>query len=597
MKKWIKRIIKVVLIILIILIVVLFTLILLRNKIGTYVIENNGSKNLNRQLEVQNLYISPSKLNISWDNFTIADDKDPWKNSIETGKCKFEFEFWPLTAKKLVINKIEVDNLQFGSKRNTATKSENLNKTNSDKNTLDDIKNKIQNEKENMPIFNKEILRENFSLKNIEKSLDLNSPNRFRQAKADLEIKLEFWNEKLNSQAYESRLKNLNSKFNTLQKNKKTTLELSGKYIQLFESYQTLIQDIKKDKKILKTDIENIKNLRSSLKASLENDYKKIENSYASPEAAIQNIGLLLLGDKFSEYSLLLMESLEDIRNLGSENTRNKEKRIDPNNKYARYPDLWIKDASILTNIGPYKLSGRILDVSSDQKLTGLPIKFNLNSIKKDSANISLVGDFDYTGQSFVENVNLSASNVTLKELPLNRLDFLPIKILDSNLNLQAKLSGVNQNIDLLSNIKLANISFKMKDSKNYNPIFYDIAKSIAEKTDFIDFDFVIKNKPNDFDLNIDSNLNSLLKTEMKMHLNKKIDVKKSKLKTGLQKRVDPIEDDIQNTLDSELKPILNKLNMLELSTIRTLKKNKDIHSSLNKKIDKNLDKLLEKIK
>ncbi|NLK63369.1 MAG: TIGR03545 family protein [Fusobacteria bacterium] len=596
---------KVILVFFIILVLILSIIFFLRNKIATYAIESQGSEALETLVEIENLYISPNKLLIKWDNFIIANKNEEMKNLVETGKCEIEFKFLPLLSKKVLLNNVVVENLQFGTDRKTSGKyiPKNPKVKNDDDISLDLIKKKIAEEKKSIPIFNPEMLKSNISLDNITKTLNLTSIDEFNRIEKLVNEKENYWKENFKTKNYTAKFNDLNKRFSTLEKSDKKSAEFITGSVKLYDDYKSFIKEIDNEKKLIENDIKLLKESSIEVKNLIKSDYNKIETLIKSPDAALQNIALMLLGEKFTDYSLLLVEQLDEIRKLSSEPKEIKEKKniIFNENDYKTYPDFWAKNIAITTTIlNLYSFSGNIKNISSDQEIIKQPIEILLSSLKKDSFNINFNGLIDYTGENFVEKFSLDGKNITLKDLGLNNLDFLPLEVLETNLKFNTKLDSVNSNFNFITNASFDNLKLKMKDKSKFNPHVYDVVNNITKTTKLVNLDLSVVNKDNKFNMDINSNLNKIIQTELKAKLTEEVNLQKEKLKTELSKKLAPTEAKIENSLGSTSSLFENFNKISTDSNVYMEKLNgyiKDNEKKLEGELEKNLDKLKDKIK
>lgn len=596
---------KVILVFFIILVLILSIIFFLRNKIATYAIESQGSEALETLVEIENLYISPNKLLIRWDNFIIANKNEEMKNLVETGKCEIEFKFLPLLSKKVLLNNVVVENLQFGTDRKTSGKyiPKNPKVKNDDDISLDLIKKKIAEEKKSIPIFNPEMLKSNISLDNITKTLNLTSIDEFNRIEKLVNEKENYWKENFKTKNYTAKFNDLNKRFSTLEKSDKKSAEFITGSVKLYDDYKSFIKEIDNEKKLIENDIKLLKESSIEVKNLIKSDYNKIETLIKSPDAALQNIALMLLGEKFTDYSLLLVEQLDEIRKLSSEPKEIKEKKniIFNENDYKTYPDFWAKNIAITTTIlNLYSFSGNIKNISSDQEIIKQPIEILLSSLKKDSFNINFNGLIDYTGENFVEKFSLDGKNITLKDLGLNNLDFLPLEVLETNLKFNTKLDSVNSNFNFITNASFDNLKLKMKDKSKFNPHVYDVVNNITKTTKLVNLDLSVVNKDNKFNMDINSNLNKIIQTELKAKLTEEVNLQKEKLKTELSKKLAPTEAKIENSLGSTSSLFENFNKISTDSNVYMEKLNgyiKDNEKKLEGELEKNLDKLKDKIK
>ncbi|MCK4694543.1 MAG: AsmA family protein, partial [Candidatus Cloacimonetes bacterium] len=181
MKKPIKRFLLIILILILLLVIIVAGLFIFRNQIATFVIEKSGSAVAGARVEVDNLYMKPFKLHISWERFQVTNKNDTWRNLFETAKCEFSLAFKPLWDRKVIIEKMKMETVQFDTKRSTDGKLPiKKKKPKKPSKLLLAIKKNLEREKQQIPVFNPKFLKTKIDVDSLMQVLNFQTP-----AKAD----------------------------------------------------------------------------------------------------------------------------------------------------------------------------------------------------------------------------------------------------------------------------------------------------------------------------------------------------------------------------------------------------------------------------
>ena len=87
-------------------------------------LENIGTSIVGAKVEIDGFDFSFSGLHIRWNRLQVTNPKNTWKNSVETGTCEFNMEFWPLLSKKIIIENIQLSDFKTNTDRENDGKIE-----------------------------------------------------------------------------------------------------------------------------------------------------------------------------------------------------------------------------------------------------------------------------------------------------------------------------------------------------------------------------------------------------------------------------------------------------------------------------------------
>jgi len=635
MKKFLKRFIGFIITILVLLIIVAAVLFIFRNNIATTIIEKGGSAINKAKVEVDNVNIKPFEMHISWDKLQVTDRKDTWKNLFETEKCEFFLAFKPLLAKKVIIENMQIDNVTFDTKRQTDGKivvKKKKSKPKKPSKLIAKVKKNLEEEKKKIPIFNPKQLQKTIDVDSLMTILNLRTPGKVDSLKKIAEDRYSHWDNRLNDNDYEKEINIIKSNLKKINVNNiNTIIQLETQLTAATTAYtkaNKLYNDAKKDKSEFDKDLKLLKKLKKDIPAWIKSDYETALNLAKLPDFAVENIALMLFGDKITEGILKGLDAIERSRELAKSKPEKSEKsdaKVKPKpEKMPHLPSLWIKNIDLsATGKDNLKLSGKILNISNNQKKTKNPMEFAFTGKQKQIGDIELNAVFDYRADVSKENIDLSITELPFKELKLSNFELLPKKMKKGDASLSSNVLITDSKISSTINFKAENIVFDYTTQPKMNKDLTRIARSITEAIDKITFDATMEQTEEKFKFKVDSNLDNLIASQMKKVISNEIARAKKEIRKRIEKELEKYKKEldkllaqkekelrkeiakIQGKIDNELEEVNKKKKEVEDKIEAEKKKIQDkidaekkkAEDKINEELDKKKDELEDKLK
>jgi uncharacterized protein (TIGR03545 family) len=605
--KFLKRFLKGIVFFILFIVIIAVALFIFRNQIATAIIEKGGAAAFGAKVEVDNVNLKPFELHISWDKIQVTDKKDTWKNLFETGKCEFFLTFKPLLAKKVIIENLQVSNILFDTKRQTdgklPPKADKPKKDKKPSKLMLMVQKNLEEEKNKIPIFNPKQLEKKIDVDAILAELDLKTPAKADSVKKIAETRYAYWKNRIDNNNYEKEVNDIKKQAATLKIDKIDNIVELEKQLttaqNVYQKSQNLWNDFKATKKELEQDLNTLKHLKDDVPDWIKSDYQRALSLAQLPDFSVENIALILFGDKVTDGLLKAMEAIERSRELAAQKEK-PAKEAKPE-KMPHLPSFWIKKIDVsLTTKDNLHLTGNIADISNDQKRSKKPMIFDFNGKQNTIGNINLNATFDYRTDASKEDIKLNVTEVPIRNMKLAKFELLPEKLTSGEAQLYTQLLFTEQEITSSIQFAADKIQFDYATQPKMNADLTRIARSITEAIDKITFDVDMKQTESKFHLKLNSNLDNLIAAQMKKVISQEIERAKQELRRKVEKELAKYQQELekliaekQKDLEAEIAKITKQVD--EQKAMVEAKK-KEIEQKIQAEKKKYEDKLQQEI-
>jgi len=589
-----------------IIILLIFGIYLFRNQIITSVIEKNGTKLNRAKVDLTDFNNPIFTTRIEWENLEITNPERTRRNIVETGPCKFELQFKPLLAGKFIIETIELGHIKTNTKRVTNGKIEFPPKEEKEKSRLvKTLKNKLQQEKKNIPILNPKQLKTDINTDKILSELDFRTPQKADSIEKYVKDKAEFWQDRFDNNNYEERTNRIQTdirkiNINQIEEKKDNALEL----IKEIDNQLTTLNKVKKnsreiynqiesDKNSLQSDLNSFRNLKDEITQTVKADYQNALDLAELPRTKIENVARMLFGKNLTTIMLQIIEKMEAAKQI---------KEIEPEpekEKMPHLPKLWIKKIYIKGELpNGNVIEGDIAHISSDQDKTGEPIIADLKAIFASDTNLNINGVLDFRTGKNLKKVSIRADKIYIKNTKLFDFDLLPKKVKSAKANINSQTMLSKSKFISKNNFNFQNLDFDL----NTKPT--DLSKDLKQVSDQLisslhafDLNFNTSYENGKFDYIITSNLGQKIRKEIERILNSKFAEAQNRLKREVDKRLEPYEKEVQALINSKIRTLNKKLKNLMGSSKYNLTEINNLEQELEDLKQKKLDEYEEEAK
>lgn len=573
--------------ILFMLIAIISMTLILKDGIISYFFERYASEANRAKVEVEGLKLNVFKQTLTWDRLQVTDPHNTMENIIDTGDLKIEIELLPLLENRIVIDKFELDNVNFNTERKKDGRIAGLEpRPKLETPMLETLKKKLEVEKKDIPILNIKELNSREELEKILDKMDIEVVKTYEEDKAYIKERISYWETAISEEKYKKKISELNGAVESLKQELEqmdsadiaAVNEKVQKLTKLSQEINAEINSLKEEKSKFESDFNELKDRSKNFSAVAKADLSKI--------AAFQDMGSdnwkyvneALFGEGLSNAIYSFVETFEMI----SSKLQNNDKGVEED---SPYPKFWIKEGSINLAYEGLSVKGYIKDLVDDN------VKINSDSVveligeasgKKVKLNVLLdtrndLKKFDMALEKFAMSDDFRS--YYLKPFSGSSFDLLQtVTIKEGVLDLKMKMNFDHVDLESVAgNIAITNDKIKA--------IYLDTIKQVKDLA--LDIDYKNNGELFKFSTNIDEILASNISASLKNEI--------GKFQYDLRNKLNARVSKLQNELDSELALYKTKLDdrisfaekgMLENTTSLDLLKKQILKEGIGDKLD-----------
>ncbi|MBN1948838.1 MAG: TIGR03545 family protein [Candidatus Cloacimonetes bacterium] len=602
MRKFFKGFFTFLVIIILIIILAAVGLIVFRNQIATYVIEKAGSAAAGARVEVENVYLPPLKLHITWDRLQFTDRRDTWKNLFETGKCEFSLAFKPLLDRKVLIEKMQLEELRFDTRRSTDGKlpAKPLQERKPSR-LMTELKKNLEREKQQIPVFNPKQLKTTLNVDSLLAMFDFITPALADSVISLAEERYAYWNNLISTNDYEQRIQKIENDIKNIQLEGMDTLpEFESNLTLALNTYQntkTLYDDISREKTQIEQDLTRLVQLKKDVPAWIKHDYDNAVALAKLPDVTLQKVAVMLFGDRVTSGLLMILEQIEKSRQMARADLEKPARK----EKLPHLPSLWIREISLSAyGKDDLVLTGKAFDITTDQKRTEKPMKIALSGKQAQIGRIDLGAILDYRTENNRETINLNIEEFPVKSLKLANFDLLPTRLNQGNAFLNTGLNLSDEIIVATVDFSIQNVQFDYTSQPEMNADLVRISRSISESIREIILNARIEQQTDKFTFKLNSNLDNIIAAQLKQVVKDEVARGKALIQERVMQELTPYRtrlEELVSSKNAELQARIEQLNSrinLELQKIEN--KKQEIQDRLKAEQDKLKQQALDQL-
>jgi uncharacterized protein (TIGR03545 family) len=611
MKKFVKKTVKFFLYSAGFILVLLLGLYFLRNILLDFAIEKGGTKLNGAKVEVYDVNLDLFSQSISWQKLEAADKNNPWRNLIETGFTEFGIQVMPLTGGKIIIDSMTLNELQSNTKRKTdgsiPKSKKSLNEDDKDSSWVKDFALKqLEKEKNAVPVLNKEFLKDFSNTDKIIEDLDLVTPKKVDEAKAYIEERKIFWNNRFEKRNYEKRAKEIEKDFREIKssdtKKPQEVLAAIEKIQDLKEKCESFKNDLKEDRLIAKKDLETINQYKKNFPQWVKSDYEKAANSVSIKGGGLEKISEMLFGKRLTSAAQKLINITAQIRQSAKKPKKETKPEKPVQDKYPHLPKFWIKksEVSVLLAENNYGFKGKVLNISSDQDKTGQPVTFDFLHNDEKTGKISFDGIIDFRKSSDLISFDLNCANFVLNNLKLSSDDLVPLVLKSGKADIQSSFVSRPEQIEFRGDFKIKEQVFDKSVSKDLSTL-EKLVFDAAESAEQIDIELLVNLYKDKKNISVKSSLGSLVSESINDYVRTKADKEIKKVEQSVKLRIEEQRKEFISSSNEGESLISGNIsqyeNQIENKEDNLNTEKEKLEKKIKSKIDDKKDELLDKLK
>ncbi|MEK9629054.1 MAG: TIGR03545 family protein [Nitrospinota bacterium] len=502
-------------------------------------IEENGSQAAKTQIDLASLSTSLMSQAASVYGLEVANPDNNMENILQIEKLSMDVDGPKAVSGKIIIDELKANGIRLNQKRTTPAKK------------ISSKNEKKSEEKENaesgsmaLPGLGGIDIKSPEDILKSEKLETLEAANKAKETIENLKSK---WQKRFETDLSPKSLDETKQKLAKLQeKVKGGNLASIPETIQEFKNLQKEIQDrinrIKSIKTEFEKDIKSAKMQLAELKNLPKKDFDRLKKKYSfSMEGGGNALGTIIEGplkaklDKAWKVYKRLSPYLNKPKSPTKEDytyVRGKGANVQFA-KASPYPDFLLRHANLSMTLFDTEVQGELKNLTDNPKLYGKPAILNFQSGKNEKFDsFDLQVEIDKTGDQGKDSISLDFKGLNLKGIESEGAG----KVNGGSANLKGQLKIINET-NLEGNIKAELNKIALSIAKqDGNELANTIASSLSS-IDRININIGIRGTIENYQLDIQSNLNQIISGAVKKALAGEMAGFESSLMDAIQKK------------------------------------------------------------
>lgn len=360
-------------------------------------IEYVGTQGNGAEVNVDSVRTSFLRGSFDLDRLQITDADRPTHNSIEIGNMHFQYLWDALLRMKFVVNDASINNIQLAKPRTSPGKV--LPPKPASPSKIEALQNQVIAQVKNKYSANMlgdvmTVLEGGDYQEQIKKIREtLKSEARVTSMLAEVNTKKEFWDGKVKELSDTSKLKEIETTLQAVQKEKNFVQQAQGvnKLNDLLKDVQKQYKEIDKSSKVLQAEIKTISNYPKELQALVNEDIASLKNRFSVPQIDFKDMAMHLFAGEFAQYIAKARKYQALAEQYIPEKKEAKDEVIPPKRSEGKvyqfpitagYPLFWLKRAAISSKgtADSYsgQASGELTNVTTSPKQIQKPIVLDM---------------------------------------------------------------------------------------------------------------------------------------------------------------------------------------------------------------------------
>jgi uncharacterized protein (TIGR03545 family) len=486
-------------------------------------LEYAGTKSVGAKVEIDGLKLTLSPIGIQFARLQVTDPQDGWKNLVETGNVHFALNFGQLLRGKYIVETMEVNNAIVGTKRSTdgsipkpppepTPEPTTAQPSSEDKamtaleqqNNLPPLAEQSQarqeEQKSSAPSFDLASIKKNLNLDSLSNPNNLASTRYLDSMKQQINTASANWDKtyadldqaKPKYAEIENAVKSINVGESKSADAAKSALD---KLNTSYKSGSDLVNNFAEQKKTLTGQLGSLSSGMSKIDDVAKQDFQNVVTLAKLPDVNLKGIAEMLLGNSVfapvNKYLFYVDEARTKIRNATDKPPKEKTDRFRGQNIHFAsergYPKIWIK--KILLSGGTDRAQdseyiyakGEILNVSTDQRITGLPITAEISAEQGRGTSYAFNALIDRRKAESFDQYKVTAKGIPVGAMEMGSSSFVPSKITSARLGavVQIDVPGSGFEASAGSQFSEVKMEFASEPRNVVERIVHDVLRSV----------------------------------------------------------------------------------------------------------------------
>jgi uncharacterized protein (TIGR03545 family) len=450
-------------------------------------LEYAGEKAVGAKVEIDHLHVTLFPVGMTWARLQVADPGDPWKNMFETRTARFAMDPGQLLRGKFIIETMEINALILGTKRTTdgslpAVKQAAAASDAGGPGFSDMAKEALQKGVDKTPLTDPALLKAGLNVDSLLKVLDIKSMKHLDSLKLRATQASTQWDAASKDfEASKQKLAGLEAGIKSINVNQLKSVDAIASAISTVDGSIKGVKEVSDTfaarKASIETDISDLSRRVGETQGIVAEDFSRLKSMAHLPNLNTSGIARMLVGDEMYNRAVNAMHWIDiarsHIKNSDSSPAMETPPRM--RGQDIRFPighampKFWIKKAMISggtdTSSGNLiRAQGEILNITSDQRVTGVPMTASLKGVEGSGRTFSLEASFDRTKEVPVDRYAATLGNVPLAAFSLGSSGAIAGTITGASMNSALTVDVPGNTFDATSRLTMSKFRVEFAD-------------------------------------------------------------------------------------------------------------------------------------
>lgn len=538
-------------------------------------------------------------LKMSWSRLQVANPNNTMTNTFETGETEFDLLFWPVMWERVLIEDIKLTGFRLDTERETDGYFEMPvdESGEEDPGFIAEVTRQITSEiKQNAQMQITDI-KDDINVDSLMALVDIESVDKMNALQSDLQQKYNRWENTLSNNPIEQNVNTIKTTVEAIEvpkmKNPKEVISTLENVKKLTDQVKKLQKDADSLKKAFEADFNSSKDGLGQIDNWIRSDIQKAVNVAKLPDLDAQNIGTALFGGNllgdFSAYLEYLALAREyGSRFVGAEEEEKIERYEGKNYTFSDkydWPSFWIQNIELSgftkTDI---EISGKVTNLTSDQKKIGEPIIIGLKGEDANGVNLSIDGEINYLGEQPVEKVRVAYSNFPLKNTKISPSELLKYDLKQGTGEISVDLNIIDKRISSEVRYEAKDIAFDFESAGAPKNRIESLIRTAISGADNINASALIDGTEGRLDVKVRSNIDDLFLDALKGTVSKQVEDAKRKIRSEVESQVTAKRREVEALVREKEAQIQKEYEALQAKVDEQLEKVEAKKAELEKK-------------
>lgn len=517
------------------------------------------------------------------DRLQVTDPEKPSFNSLEVGSMHFQYLWDALLRMKFVVEDASITNIQLMSPRSSPGKV--LPPKPARPGKIEELQNEVIAQVKNKYKANVlgdlvEILQGGGDYEAQLQKIrgELKSEKRVDAMISDVNIKKEFWDNRIKELSDTSKIKEVERTLNQVKSESNFLKQAEGvkKLTDLLNDIEKQYKEIENATDKLQSEMKAISNYPKELQELVEEDVASLKNRFSVPQIDFKDMAMHLFAGQFAEYIAKARKYKAVAEEYIPEKKKEDQDAVVPRKraegKYyefpitAGYPLFWLKRAAISSKGTKDSYSGNVegelTNVTTSPKQVGKPIVLDMRGDfpASDIMGVKAVLTADFTRDIGTQSALIQVNSFSVPEKIFVNDDNLKFGFKNAVGSSTISASMVQNKIKMNWNSALTKPNFLVETK---NDLAREMLTNIVNNIPVIKIDGDAAGTFTDLKLNLRSNLGTELAQGLTREIGAKVNAAQNKINKLVEEKIDVPKEKLQTLIGGNRKN-LNQLGNLE---------------------------------